>query len=120
MARACISVLPKRQPFSRDVQAAQASVILTMAGAARLDAQSVQAVLNLVAAAVPGLKPQGIAVIDSRGNLLARAGQPTTEEASLQSGEELHRATEAAAIARRRGNARAEPRAQGECAQKPP
>ena len=87
-------VLPKRQPFSRDVQAAQASVILTMAGAARLDAQSVQAVLNLVAAAVPGLKPQGIAVIDSRGNLLARAGQPTTEEASLQSGEELHRATE--------------------------
>ena len=87
-------VLPKRQPFSRDVQAAQASVVLTMAGAARLDPQGVQAVLNLVAAAVPGLKPQGIAVIDSRGNLLARAGQPAGEEASAQSAEELHRATE--------------------------
>jgi flagellar M-ring protein FliF len=87
-------VLPKRQPFSRDVQAAQASVILTMSGAARLDAQGVQAVLNLVAAAVPGLKPQGIAIIDSRGNLLARAGQPTGEDAVVQTSEELHRATE--------------------------
>lgn len=87
-------VLPKRQPFSRDVQAAAASVMLTMAGATRLDPQAVQAVLNLVSAAVPGLKPQGIAIIDSRGNLLARAGQPTGEEAVSQSGEELHRATE--------------------------
>jgi flagellar M-ring protein FliF len=87
-------VLPKRQPFSRDVQAAQASVVLTMAGAARLDPQGVQAVLNLVAAAVPGLKPQGIAIIDARGNLLARAGQPTSEEAVVQTSEELHRATE--------------------------
>jgi flagellar M-ring protein FliF len=88
-------VLPKRQPFSHDMQQAQASVVLTMAGAARLDPQGVQAVLNLVAAAVPGLKPQGIAVIDSRGNLLARAGQPTGDEAVVQTGEEMHRATEA-------------------------
>jgi flagellar M-ring protein FliF len=87
-------VLPRRQPFSRDVQLAQASVVLTMAGAARLDPQGVQAVLNLVAAAVPGLKPSGIAIIDSRGTLLARAGQPTSEEAVVQTGEELRRATE--------------------------
>ena len=87
-------VLPKRQPFSRDVQPAQASVVLTMAGAAKLDPQAVQAVLNLVAAAVPGLKPQGIAIIDSRGNLLARAGQPATEDAVAQTSEELHHATE--------------------------
>src|ERR1700733_13966028 len=57
-------VLPRRQPFARDTDPAQASVVLTMAGAARLDAQGVQAVLNLVAAAVPGLKPQGISLID--------------------------------------------------------
>jgi flagellar M-ring protein FliF len=87
-------VLPKRQPFSRDVQSAQASVVLTMAGGARLDPQGVQAVLNLVAAAVPGLKPSGIAIIDSRGTLLARAGQPTSEDSSVQTGEELRRATE--------------------------
>jgi flagellar M-ring protein FliF len=88
-------VLPQRQPFAREQQAAQASVVLTMAGAARLDAQGVQAVLNLVAAAVPGLKPGGIAVIDSRGTLLARAGQPTDAEAGVQTAEELRRATEA-------------------------
>jgi flagellar M-ring protein FliF len=87
-------VLPKRQPFSRDVQPAQASVVLTMSGAARLDPQGVQAVLNLVAAAVPGLKPQGIAIIDNRGTLLARAGQPTGEEEVVQTAEEMHHATE--------------------------
>ena len=88
-------VLPQHQPFAREQQSAQASVMLTMAGAARLDAQGVQAVLNLVAAAVPGLKPQGIAVIDSRGTLLARAGQPTEAEAGVQTDEELRRAAEA-------------------------
>jgi len=87
-------VLPKRQPFSHDMQQAQASVVLTMSGAARLDPQGVQAVLNLVAAAVPGLKPQGIAIIDSHGNLLARAGQPTGEQEVVQTAEEMHRATE--------------------------
>jgi flagellar M-ring protein FliF len=87
-------VMPRRQPFSRDTQAAQASVVLTMAGAARLDAQAVQAVLNLVAAAVPGLKPQGISVVDSRGTLLARAGQPTGEQQVMETGEEMRRSTE--------------------------
>ncbi len=69
-------VLPKREPFARDRQDAQASVVLTMAGAARMDRGGVQAVLNLVASAVPGLRPQNVGVIDSRGNLLARAGDP--------------------------------------------
>ncbi len=87
-------VLARRQPFSREVPSAQASVMLTMAGAARLDSQAVQAVLNLVAAAVPGLKPSAIAIIDSRGNLLARAGQPTGDEAVAQTSEEMRRATE--------------------------
>ena len=87
-------VLPRHVPFAHDVEAAQASIILTMAGAARLDAQAVQSVLNLVAAAVPGLKPQAIALIDSRGTLLARAGQPTGEDQANSSAEEMRRATE--------------------------
>ena len=49
-------VLPRREPFARDKQEAQASVVLTMAGAARLDREGTQAVLNLIAAAVPGLR----------------------------------------------------------------
>ena len=70
-------VLPRREPFARERQDAQASVLLTMAGVARLDREGVQAILNLVAAAVPGLRPQNISIIDSRGGMLARAGEPT-------------------------------------------
>lgn len=69
-------VLPKREPFARDRQEAQASVVLAMAGPARLDREGVQSILNLVSAAVPGLRPQNIGIVDSRGNMLARAGDP--------------------------------------------
>ncbi len=87
-------VLPRREPFARERQEAQASVVLTMVGAARMDPPAVQAVLNLIAAAVAGLKPQNVAIVDSRGNLLTRAGSPTGGLAAAQSGEELKRASE--------------------------
>ena len=87
-------VLPRREPFARDRQEAQASVVLTMAGAARLDREGVQAVVNLIAAAVPGLKPQSVSIVDSRGNLLARAGQPMTGIGAAQSADELRHGAE--------------------------
>jgi flagellar M-ring protein FliF len=87
-------VLPRREPFAREHQEAQASVVLTMSGAARLDREGVQAILNLIAAAVPALRPQNIALIDSRGNLLARAGEPTGPAAAALGTEELRHATE--------------------------
>ncbi|HEX5326172.1 MAG TPA: flagellar basal-body MS-ring/collar protein FliF [Acetobacteraceae bacterium] len=87
-------VLPQRAAFARDQETAQASVLLTMAGAGRLDSEGVRAILNLVAAAVPGLKPQNIAIVDSHGELLARAGQPLGPEASAMSADEIRRATE--------------------------
>jgi len=86
-------VLPHREPFAQERQDAQASVVLTMTGTARLDQEGVQAVLNLVAAAVPGLKAPNIAIIDSRGNVLARAGQPVGL-ASAQTAEDARHATE--------------------------
>ncbi len=87
-------VLPRREPFSRERGEAQASVVLTMQGAQRLDREGVQAVLHLVAAAVPGLRPQQVSIIDSRGELLARGGQALTGPAAAQTGEELRRASE--------------------------
>jgi flagellar M-ring protein FliF len=87
-------VLPRREPFARDQQAAQASVMLTMTGVGRLDREGIQAILNLVAAAVPGLRPQNIAIVDSRGDLLARAGEPVGAAATALSTEEVRRATE--------------------------
>jgi flagellar M-ring protein FliF len=87
-------VLPHREPFAREQQDAQASVMLTMIGAQRLDKEGVQAILNLVAAAVPGLRPHNIAVIDARGDLLARAGEPVSQLTQASSAEEVRHATE--------------------------
>ena len=83
-------VLPKREPFSREQQTAQASVVLTMASG-RLDREGTQAIVNLVAAAVPGLRPQNIAVVDSRGNVLAHAGEPVGPAALAQGADDLRR-----------------------------
>src|ERR1700722_16236779 len=87
-------VLPRREPFAREQQEAQASVMLTMTGTQRLDKEGIQAVLNLVAAAVPGLRPHNIAMIDSRGDLLARAGEPVSQLTQAATAEEVRRTTE--------------------------
>ena len=87
-------VLAQREPFARDRQEAQASVLLTMQGAGRLDREGVQSILNLVAASVPGLKPQNIAIVDNRGTLLARAGDAVGDAGAIRSAEELRRAAE--------------------------
>lgn len=89
-------VLPRREPFQRERPEAQASVVLGMVGSQRLDREAVQSVLHLVATAVPGLRPQHISIVDSRGELLARGGQPTgTGAAATATGEEMRRAHEA-------------------------
>ncbi|WP_428377483.1 flagellar basal-body MS-ring/collar protein FliF [Lichenicoccus sp.] len=87
-------VLPHREPFASEEQPAQASVLLSMTGSSRLDPEAVQAVVNLVSAAVPGLKAANIAIIDSRGNVLARAGQPTGAQGMARNVDELRQATE--------------------------
>jgi len=87
-------VLPRREAFSRERGEAQASVVLAMLGSQRLDREGVQAVLHLVATAVPGLRPQSISIVDSRGELLARGGQAVGGQAQSLSQEELRRAQE--------------------------
>ena len=87
-------VLPRREAFSRDRGDAQASVVLTMQGAQRLDREGVQAVLHLVATAVPGLRPQNVSIVDSRGALLARGGQALAGPAAAISQEEMRRTQE--------------------------
>lgn len=87
-------VLPRREAFSRERGEAQASVVLTMQGAQRLDREGVQAVLHLVATAVPGLRPQNVSIVDSRGALLARGGQALAGPAAAQSQDEIRRAQE--------------------------
>ena len=87
-------VLPKREPFARDKREAQASVLLTMAGARTLDREEVAAILNLVSAAVPGLRPNNVAIVDSRGNLLAKPGETGGPAAAAQTAADVRQATE--------------------------
>ena len=87
-------VLPRREAFSRERGEAQASVVLAMVGSQRLDREGVQAVLHLVATAVPGLQPRAISIIDSRGELLARGGQAVGGAAGAATQEEMRRAQE--------------------------
>ncbi len=87
-------VLPRREPFAREKQEAQASVMLTTTGAARLDREAIQAIVNLVSGAVPGLRARNVSVVDSRGTLLARAGEAMGPAAVAIGAEEIRRATE--------------------------
>ena len=87
-------VLPRREPFAREKQEAQASVMLTTTGANRLDREAIQAIVNLVAGAVPGLRAKSVSVVDSRGTLLARGGEAMGPAAAVMGGEEMRRATE--------------------------
>jgi len=67
---------PRRELFSRDRQAPSASIMLRMAGAKRLEKAQVVAIQHIVAAAVPGLKPERISIVDEHGTLLGARQRP--------------------------------------------
>ncbi len=65
-------VTPKRELFSRDTMEPTASVAVKLRNSAGLEKNEIAAIRNLVASAVPGLKPQRVTIVDSRGVLLAK------------------------------------------------
>lgn len=74
-------VLPQRELFSRDKEEPSASIVIKTRGVERLGKGQVAAIQHLVAAAVPGLRPNRISIVDNEGNLLARGkddGDPQT------------------------------------------
>lgn len=88
-------VLPTRELFSRDRQQATASIIVSMVGNSRLEHQQVLAIQQLVAAAVPGLKPTMISIVDSSGALLSRGVEGDDASATATTAEEMRTAHEA-------------------------
>ncbi|EHH67313.1 flagellar basal-body MS-ring/collar protein FliF [Gluconobacter morbifer] len=93
-------VLRHRELFSTDEQNAQASVLLSMENGRRLNDESISAVVNLVAAAVPGLDIHNISLIDNHGHVLLKEGTnningpQTDEERRLVLEQRLARAVE--------------------------
>lgn len=64
-------VLPERELFSRAEREPSASIVVQLRGG-RVSDDSIAAMRNLVAAAVPELRPSRISIVDDRGNMLAR------------------------------------------------
>ena len=82
-------VLPRRDLFAHDNQEASASIVLKLRGGERLGKGQVAAIRNLVASAVPTLKPARVSVVDGAGTLLARGDGEDASAASGPGAEEL-------------------------------
>ncbi|MGH6718527.1 MAG: flagellar basal-body MS-ring/collar protein FliF [Alphaproteobacteria bacterium] len=65
-------VVPKRELFAQDRQPPTASIVVKVRGGTTLNAGQVAAIQHVVAAAVPGLSPTSVSIVDDRGTLLAR------------------------------------------------
>ena len=77
-------VMPKHQLFDdEDAASPTASIVVGLAGGGDLTADQVRSIRNLVAGAVPNLKPDRVTVVDETGKMLA-AGSPDGD-ASLDS-----------------------------------
>ena len=63
-------VMPKRKLFAKSQDKPSASVVINL-GSRLLDDSQVQSITHLVAAAVPGLTPENVTVVDNRGQLLS-------------------------------------------------
>jgi flagellar M-ring protein FliF len=66
-------VLPRRQLFESEGEQPSASVVIGV-GNHSLGSDQVNSVRNLIAGAVPNLKPDRVTVVDERGKLLAGVG----------------------------------------------
>ncbi len=67
--------LPKQSVFVRHNQEASASVFLTVRTGANLKQEEIDAGVDMVASAVPGMKPSRVTVTDQHGRLLSSGSQ---------------------------------------------
>lgn len=74
--------LPKESVFLDQQQPAKASVMVKLKAGARISAQNVLAVTNLVGSAVEGLSPDAVSVVDMDGNLLSRPRRTASADGS--------------------------------------
>lgn len=67
--------LPKQSVFVRHNQEASASVFLTLRTGSNLKQEEVDSIVDMVASAVPGMKPTRVTVTDQHGRLLSSGSQ---------------------------------------------
>lgn len=85
--------IPDDSLFQKDQKPAKASVTLQMKPGAKLTAEEVTGIVNLVVSAVSGLDPKNVVIIDSSGNILSdqrfgddsfAGGQGATKQLQIQ------------------------------------
>jgi flagellar M-ring protein FliF len=76
VTEATVHITPTNDsPFAVDKEDAKASVLLKLRGSRILPEENTQAIVNLVAASVEGLKPENVVVIDQNSRILSRTGR---------------------------------------------
>jgi len=76
VAEATVHITPANDsPFLADKEDAKASVLLKLRGSRILPDENTQAIVNLVAASVEGLKPDQVVIIDQHSRILSRTGR---------------------------------------------
>jgi flagellar M-ring protein FliF len=81
-------VEPKRSLFGREEVEPSASIVVSLRGPTELDKRQIAGIRHLIAAAVPGLQPKSVTVLDDAGNLLAEPSDLGDELASADDAEE--------------------------------
>ncbi|MBU0899637.1 flagellar M-ring protein FliF [bacterium] len=64
-------VTPEKKLFIEEEKNATASIKLTLKPYATLESNQIKGIINLVASAVEGLKPENVTIIDNKGNILS-------------------------------------------------
>ena len=83
VAGATVHITPQNDsPFATEKEEAKASVLLKLKGGRALPDENTQAIVNLVAASVEGLKPDQVVVIDQFSRILSRTGRDPAVGAS--------------------------------------
>ena len=96
VAQASVHISPSNDsPFVTEKEDAKASVLLKLKGSKILPEDNTQAIVNLLAASVEGLKPEHVVVIDQFSRILSRTGtDPLTgvsdSQRKIQRDEEEH------------------------------
>jgi flagellar M-ring protein FliF len=75
---------PDRSVFVRDTNPPSASVMVRLASGRNLTRDQVAAIVNLVAASVPGMNPDAVRVVDQNGRLLSDPNNAEGEGLTLQ------------------------------------
>jgi len=70
--------MPSETIFKDEEKVATASVVVKLRPGASLTSEQVAGIVHLVSAAVEGLKPNRVTVVDTNGNLLSESGDEST------------------------------------------